>query len=174
MDPHAHQLSTMDPKLKEAYQKVMSTPIPTPGNQSTDTKTPEEKPTVPPPGIQQTTVDTPTQTVTTTVTTQPKMITEEQKEETIAAPTPNSVPEAPKEEPKHIGNSMVFTSSGKPHQATGTIHIGYSAKPGTKVVLEKKKLGIPPALYIVGCVLFFALYTIFWIKVFGVKVPFLP
>ncbi|HSW89142.1 MAG TPA: hypothetical protein VLG12_08315 [Candidatus Saccharimonadales bacterium] len=148
MDPHAHQLSTMDPKLKAAYESVMNHP---------GSATPTGQAKIPSPGLGAATTVT-----TTTTTTQPKMITEEQKEP------------FPEQAPKPVSDQhMVFTGSGKP-QTPGTVHIGYSTKPGHKVDVEKKKLNIPPALYIVGCVLFFLLYSIFWVKVFGVAIPFLP
>lgn len=150
MDPHAHQLSTMDPKLKEAYQKVMAG-----GPSMSNTPTNATPPANPAPGIN---TDKPTETIGTS---QPKMIVEEEKPATETPPKP--VRE----------QSVIFTGGNKQH-GTGTIHIGYSAKPGQKLHLEKKKLGIPPALYIVGCVLFFMLYSIFWIKVFGISLPFLP
>ncbi|HSW96587.1 MAG TPA: hypothetical protein VLF89_02045 [Candidatus Saccharimonadales bacterium] len=146
MDPHAHQLSTMDPKLKAAYESVMNHP----GSAGEQSK-------IPSPGLGAATTVT-----TTTTTTQPKMITEEQKE-----PLPEQSTKAASDQ------HMVFTGAVKP-QAPGTVHIGYSTKPGHKVVQDKKKLGIPPVLYIVGCILFFLLYSLFWVKVFGVAVPFLP
>jgi hypothetical protein len=115
------------------------------------------KPGIPSPGLSNT---TPMQSPQ-----QPKMVTEIQPGPTAQQ---THTAEKPQGQP-----SMVFTAAGKPHASTGTVHIGYSAKPGQKVVLEKKKLGIPPALYVVGCVVFFILYTVFWLKVFGIHLPYL-
>lgn len=157
MDPHTHQLSTMDPKLKAAYESVMKGPAPTASTPS------EEKPKIPTPGLgsESAAPTTTSTTITTTTTAPPKMVVEEQKD---PEPQPIVQPAAPQP------TVLVKPATG------GTVHIGYSAKPGAghKLAIEKKSSGIPPALYIVGCILFFLLYSLFWVKVFGVKVPFLP
>ncbi|HSW88555.1 MAG TPA: hypothetical protein VLG12_05330, partial [Candidatus Saccharimonadales bacterium] len=85
MDPHAHQLSNMDPKLKAAYESVMK-----------NSGAPESA-KIPSPGLGEATTVT-----TTTTTTQPKMITEEQKEPSH------------EQQPKPASDQhMVFTGSGK-------------------------------------------------------------
>jgi len=146
MNPQKQQLATMDPQLKAAYDAVMSKPLP----DFPATQTPG---IVPAPGLSNTTS---AQTIP-----QPKMIAEEK----IAQQTTIT--------PPHMSAS--FIPPAKPATATNTIHIGYGVKPGgQKIILEKKRLGIPPALYILGCILFFIFYAIFWIKVFGVKIPYLP
>lgn len=46
--------------------------------------------------------------------------------------------------------------------------------PQNQVVANKKREGLSPILVGVAVILFFAAYTIIWIKVFNLKVPFLP
>jgi hypothetical protein len=137
MDPHKQQLSTMDPKLKAAYEQVMKPHTPT-------------------------TIASPDKKLEATLPNLPKMVTEVQSQTTIhpAAAQP------------HIANS--FSPPSTDHAPSGTIHVGYAKKPTQKFILEKKKSGIHPAVYIVGCIVFFAIYTFFWMKIFGIAIPFLP
>ena len=43
-----------------------------------------------------------------------------------------------------------------------------------QVVVNKKKEGLSPILVGVAVILFFAAYTIIWVKVFNLKIPFIP
>ena len=94
-------LSHLDPKLREAYERVMGTSAPA------QSQTPAVS-IIPP---------NPAQTVTTPVQTQ--------------------------------GNSQ------------------------SQVIVNKKRMGLSPILIAIAVILFFAVYTIIWIIVFGLKIPFL-
>lgn len=93
-------LSHLDPKLKEAYERVMGTSVPAPAQASS----------------------TP-----------------------LASPSPTPAVSTPVQE-----------------------------APQNQVVANKKKEGLSPILVGVAVILFFAAYTVIWIKVFNLKVPFLP
>jgi len=56
-----------------------------------------------------------------------------------------------------------------PHQETQT-----SPQFSTQVVINQKKKKLSPILIAASIILFFAVYTFFWIKVFNLKIPFLP
>jgi len=101
MNPN--NLSHLDPKLKEAYERVMGTTIPA------QAQTPSPAPTTTPAPFP-----------------------------TVSAPTPVQEPQS------------------------------------QMVVNKKKVVGLSPILVAVAVILFFLAYTIIWIKVFNLKVPFLP
>lgn len=92
-------LTQLDPKLREAYERVMGTSAPTQAQTSTTLITP-----------------------------------------------PNSAP-------------VVSTPTPEPQ---------------SQVVASKKREGISPILIAIAVILFFTVYSIIWIKVFNLKVPFLP
>ncbi len=113
MDPQ--KLSQLDPKLREAYQRVMETSIP--------------QPQASPPQAQ--------------APTQP-----------ISEPQPAITPA----EVSPVQNSPNFTSPA----------------PETQTMAVKKKNGMMPILIGIAALVFVAVYTLFWTKIFNFKLPFLP
>ncbi|OGH14403.1 MAG: hypothetical protein A3H50_01265 [Candidatus Levybacteria bacterium RIFCSPLOWO2_02_FULL_37_10] len=47
-------------------------------------------------------------------------------------------------------------------------------KSQTQVVTAKKRGGFSPVLLVVAIFLFFVIYTVIWVMVFKLKIPFLP
>jgi len=181
----------MDPKQKAAYDTVMSSPIananpamtpPTQPNLSTPSL-PIGSPqmssgtTLPAAGSTAGLMDAPLQSQVGAViqsaapAVQPIQAPPVQPEATPVTSGPTITPfTQPQVSPQPGVNP---TAAVPPQQST--VHIDYMLKKpaSSSVSFGKKKLGIPPVLYIVGCILFFVLYTLFWAKVFGLPIPYL-
>jgi hypothetical protein len=153
MDPKA--LSNMDPKLRETYERVM-------GNSVASTQT-SPSTSFPSPGA----------AVSSQFTS---------NFNTSIAPTPASVPPV-----AEIPQPQTLTPPFNPPVAPATPVTPFSppitpqaASAGAFQPLPSpasipQQQGSSPLLrilYIFGAIVFFALYTIFWIKVFGFQLPF--
>lgn len=137
MDPKSAQIS--DPKLKEAYDRVMGMSLPK-ATHNTEPPKVAEKP-----------MDTPLPTPPTQQPHDPLMATAHEQ----AAPPANhaSPTTAPAPTPAHA--SMSFsTAYVAPH--------------------EDKKSPISAPLLLFAGVIFLIVYTLFWMKWFGMTLPFLP
>lgn len=122
-------LGQLDPKLKAAYDRVMST--------SVNTNTAPAAPAA---------AHTPS-----TATPPP-------------VPTPPPAPPPPAHHtPLHATNLMESTTP-----STGSTAIPKVTEP------KKAKGGISPVILIVGGIVFFAVYTLLWVTVFKIPIPFLP
>lgn len=141
MDPKTAQL---DPKLKEAYERVMGTAMPASGPQAPKPVEPAlpnlGEPTSPP---------------------------------TQNGPTPPTILPNPSPQPSTPGiitNSGIITPSSTPK----TPNNPPSVKAETTFVANSgKSRGIPPILIFLLLILFFAGYAIFWVKFFNLSVPYL-
>ncbi|MCL5432792.1 MAG: hypothetical protein M1524_01605 [Patescibacteria group bacterium] len=122
MDPK--KPSELDPKLKEAYDRVMGTATPAP-------QTPQ--PVVSQPAAPQ--VFTPSG---------------------ASKPQVSNVSSAPQ-------TTMVNSPSSTSASST------FVSKPG-----NAKSGGFSPVLIIFGLLIFFVVYALFWVKFFGISIPFLP
>jgi hypothetical protein len=153
MDPKQHA-AQLDPKMKEAYDKVMNTVIaasptptttpPTPGTspiQGTATQKPTNPPMTPP--ITPSSVPPP---ITTTVS-----VSRPVTQPTITQVTSPVSPTA--------------------HREPEKVHIGGAP---TGFTTKKQSAGISPVFYVIGAIIFLVVYTIFWLKFFQIPVPFLP
>ncbi|OGH25098.1 MAG: hypothetical protein A3B47_03315 [Candidatus Levybacteria bacterium RIFCSPLOWO2_01_FULL_39_24] len=148
MDPQ--KLSQLDPKLREAYQRVMGTTIPTPPAAPIQTQ-------APPPSIP----SDPTQIP------QPQPIINPQSQ---AVPMPESVPTQP-------ATNFVQMNSEVPAPAQN--FTTPPPMPLAQTMAVKKKSGIiMPILFGFAALVFIAIYTLFWTKIFNFnlpfKLPFLP
>ncbi len=121
MDPKSTQ--TLDPKLKEAYDRVMGTTLP-----QTSPPPITEKPTAP----------------------MDPMTTHE----------PQNKPSAP---PIHQTTQMPTPITTAPHISSGFV-----------APHEEKKPAVSGTLLIIAGVVFLIVYTLFWLKRFGIAIPFLP
>ncbi|MEM4271329.1 MAG: hypothetical protein QXO70_04530 [Candidatus Pacearchaeota archaeon] len=72
-----------------------------------------------------------------------------------------------------MGTSIPHSS---PASTTVSTHNETTSAPQNQnqVVIGKKKEGPSPILIAIALLLFFIIYTLIWIMVFGVKIPFLP
>lgn len=145
MDPNAN--TNLDPKLKDMYNKVMSTPVPPPVT--------APNATTPPPAPDPITPQTPTTPPPSAPIPQPEVpIT------TQAAPLQPPVETPPTTE---MHASIPMPAAPKPVSAA---IIGGSTK--------NKKMNIIPVLLAFVGIIFLGVYTVFWIKFFNLSVPFLP
>lgn len=148
MDPK--QNAQLDPKLKEAYDRVMGTATP-PTSPVTSTPQPVD-PVVATPA-------TPSPVTTPTV------------------PSPVPVVTAPSVQPTPATSPLPVTPVVMPH-STETVRIGGDTPievqhTTTGVVAKEKKKGISPTILILGAIVFLAVYALFWIKFLNVPIPFL-
>lgn len=217
MDPT--KLPTLDPKLKETYERIMGTQLNTSQPQENASQIAPQTPSdsnVPPPAADQIangpSVDTAqtsspsmdqlqTPALDTQTTTSPQDSRPQADLSSIQPSTDQSVAPPPSSEPPSTDMSNPTTDTqmppipqamasqvveppssvpmpAQPTQpqpfianqatiATGGFLAGAGATPG-------KKAGFLPILYIVGGVIFFIAYLIFWIYFFQIPVPFLP
>lgn len=169
MDPQ--KLSQLDPKLRDAYQRVMGTVIPesqTPPVQA-QTPVPPIPDPVPTPQPQPEAIPAPITEPTTGISTpavQPEPFL-------IPQPTPTQDPATPVQPPAQASN---FVQMNSEIPAAPVTTPNFTAPvPLTQTVAIKKKNGmmIPVLFGIVGLI-FIVIYTIFWTRIFNVKLPFLP
>ena len=144
MDPN--KLGQLDPKLKEAYDRVMNaaaTPPPPPPSAPSQTAQTSPSPTAPPPPPPASNVTRPF-----LQNTPPPDI----------APSPVSKPA-----PDHVEVT----------QTPGPIASKFPAyKAGT---LKAHRGGnVPTILWVLLAAVFFVAYTLIWVRVLGVSLPFLP
>jgi len=161
MDPKTSGQS-LDPKLQEAYNKVMgiggpsASPTPT-----TTVSTPNvtvsatQAPTVPPPPVM------------------PASNPSTSSGLSAAAPEPVMpiINHSPSPAPSVQTVQATIPVSG------ARVHIGATVTPETHGFVAKgKKSGmkISPVILILGGVVFFLVYALIWVKVFNLQLPFLP
>lgn len=65
--------------------------------------------------------------------------------------------------PAPVATTVVINNDASPHEDKAT---GVSAK--------KKGGSIMPLIFILGAIIFIALYAVIWVKIFNIQVPFLP
>lgn len=144
MDPQ--KLSQLDPKLRDAYQRVMGTPIPPPA-----TPPIQEPPVQPEPSTPQSPVSEP----------QPA----------IPKPQPPTPQPAISPEPPVQASSFGQMNS----EVAVPSSPNFSAPmPQAQTMTVKKKNGMMPILIGIAGLFFVAIYTLFWAKIFNFKLPFLP
>lgn len=143
MDPN--KIGQLDPKLKEAYERVMKTTVTPPVSQS---QAPMQS----------------AQTMASSVPPAP-----------ISAPphippTPDAVSAEPQPAPSPLPPSPTITGTPAPAESKSSSFSAY--KTGT---LKAHKAGsVPKVLWIVLAIVFFIAYTLLWTRVLGVSLPFLP
>jgi uncharacterized membrane protein len=157
MDPQ--KLSNLDPKLRDAYQRVMGTTIPDP---QTPASTPVQAPTQP--------TDQPT-----IPTTDPTPAPQPQPEPAIPqmpTPEPQSIPTSQPDPTQPASNFTQMNSE----IAAPTVGASNFASPAfqTQSMAIKKKSKIMPILFVFLGLIFLVIYTLFWTKFFNFKLPFLP
>ena len=149
MDPQ--KLSQLDPKLREAYQRVMGTTIPTPPAAPIQTQ-------APPPSIP----SDPTQIP------QPQPIINPQSQ---AVPMPESVPTQPATNFVQMNSEMPAVPAATP---APTPNFTTPAPQTQTVVLKKKSNMLISAMIVITILVFIVVYGLFWARIFNFKLPFLP
>lgn len=177
MDPQ--KLSQLDPKLRDAYQRVMGTVIPEP-------QAPAQAQTPPPPPPP---IPTPDPVPVPQPTPQPEPIPTPVVEPVPAIQEPSPVPAVPPAQPPPAipqpaesqpainpqSQNSNFVQMSSEVTATPTAgNLNFTAPIQAQTTTLKKKNGIMPILFgIVGFV-FIVVYALFWAKIFNFKLPFLP
>lgn len=152
MDPQ--KLSQLDPKLREAYQRVMGTDVsvpqsPPPSNVPASSPTPDPTP-IPEPS-------TPAPTINPT-------ITPDEPPQPAITPEPQQPQVAPTNFDKL--NSEVSSVQSSPNFSVPQVQ--------AQTIAIKKKNHLMPILFVFVSLIFLAVYTFFWTKIFNFKIPFLP
>lgn len=139
MDPQ--KLASLDPKLREAYQRVMGTPIP--------------PPTPTPPAPEPQSIPTPTAT----------------PEPQFSIPSQAELPEPSQPQPPVQPTNFDQMDS----QVPATPSQNFIRPPAqVQTMSVKKKNSMMPILFAIAGLFFIAIYTLFWLKIFNFKFPFLP
>lgn len=154
MDPQ--KLASLDPKLREAYQRVMGTTIPDPNPTPQPQPQPEPIPT-PPPTVPP--VQPPAEPPI------PQPVPEPEPQPTIPQSEPASTPQVSNFVQM---NSEVAATPGSANFATP------APMPQTQTMAVKKKNHLMPILAGVVILIFLVIYFLFWAKIFNFKLPFLP
>lgn len=178
MDPQ--KLSQLDPKLRDAYQRVMGTVIPEPQVKSDLTQAPPPSPTsIPDPTPQP--QPQPEPEPASIPTPQPKPIpTPVAEPEPFFKPQPVSEPSPainPQSEPPPASNFVRMNSeipAAAPSAPTPPPIQNFAAPaPQAQTIALKKKSGMMmPVLFGIVGLVFIAIYTLFWTKIFNFKLPF--
>jgi len=188
MDPQ--KLSQLDPKLREAYQRVMGTSTPkadAPSQAQSPTPTPPSpdpipQPTIPTPPITPSIPESPTQPAE-----PPQSIPQPVSDPIPAAQLPQPAinpqpPTIPTPEPIADPQTAMPTSSNFDQMNSAVAGVPAASSPNFSVpqpqtkplVPAKKKMKILPLLIVLGVIIFIAGYTFFWTQIFKFKLPFLP
>ena len=173
MDPQ--KLSQLDPKLREAYQRVMGTTIPEPQFPPVQTQTPPPAdgstiPTpdpIPTPQQPQPIPTIPTDRSNPSI---PQPEPAPSSPEPVAEPQPIQMPD-PATQAQPTSN---FTQMNSEVSAAPSLNSPNFSAPALQVATFKKKNGIMPILFGFVGLIFIAIYTLFWTKIFNFKLPFLP
>lgn len=152
----AQKLSQLDPKLRDAYQRVMGTVIPEPTVPNQSPTPPVNTPTTPTPN------PTPQPAVPPVVDPQPVVNPQS---------TPQPTPEPASQQPTSNFTQMNSTVAAAP--ALNSPNFSAPAAPIQNTAVFKKKSGLTPILFIIAGIFFIGIYTLFWIKIFNLQVPFL-
>ena len=170
MDPQ--KLSQLDPKLRDAYQRVMGTPLPQvqPASQQDE---PIHAQTPPPPA------GGPTPTIEEPGTPpqppeyQPPVPEPTTPEPPPAIPAPE--PAIPQQPPLGTNNFVQMNSEVASAPTVAPPASPNFAAPATaSTIAVKKKSMMMPVMIGAAALVFLAIYTLFWTKLFSLKVPFLP
>lgn len=153
MDPQ--KLSQLDPKLRDAYQRVMGTPIPDPTPVPQPQPQPEPIPTPPP-------VQPPTEPVS-------------EPQPAIPQPIPTPEPAIPTPLPTQA-NSFVQMNSEVPAPSSPNFSApapqAKSDLAQAQTITIKKKSSLMPILAGVVILVFLVIYFLFWVKIFNFQLPF--
>lgn len=167
MDPQ--KASQLDPKLQEAYDRVMGVATnlaqPTTNTTPTDPATTIAQAT---PGASTSPTDSPQVQVDTTTTPIPLQ------------PDPANMPQMPNIDPLPAQNPTdPLTTTPEPTTSTSspamtTVENTATVKTHAFVAKgEGKGVKISPVIWVIGGVAFLLVYTVVWIKVFNLPVPFI-
>ncbi|MBI4096457.1 MAG: hypothetical protein HY425_01940 [Candidatus Levybacteria bacterium] len=160
MDPQ--KLSQLDPKLRDAYQRVMGTVIPDPPVPAPQ-PTPQPEPTPAP-------------------IAEPAPAIEEPAVPPAEPPAAPSIPQQPISEPEltinpqpQAANFVQMNSEISAAPDVAAVPDSNFAMPAQAqtATIKKKSNALMPILFVIAGVVFIVIYALFWTKVFNLKLPFL-
>lgn len=174
MDPKAS--AQLDPKLQEAYNKIMGVSL----NDNNAPITPATNPTP------NTTPD-PTAPITTsadpTITPSPTPLQPVSPPDVATLPSENSLPVIPDNTSPTQQSPQSIVEASQPTPPTEEVNVTTEPTMATventasikshAFVAKGGSMKISPAILIVGGIVFLILYTIIWIKVFNIPVPYI-
>lgn len=168
MDPQ--KLASLDPKLREAYQRVMGTVVPKPQDPAQNQTPPPPAPPIPDPVPQLEPQPTPIEPPA-----QPP-VSEPQPIPTPQPSTPQPQPAiSPQPEPPVQANNFVQMNSEVAAVPSSPNFSAPASMPQAQTMTIKKKNGmITPILFGIVSLVFIVIYTLFWTKIFNFQLPFLP
>lgn len=166
MDPQ--KVSQLDPKLRDAYQRVMGTVIPEP-----QAPVQEQTPPPPPAPIPE---PTPNPVPVPQPIPQPEPIPTPVIEPVPAVQEPPPAPIVPPVQTLQPQNSNFVQMNSEVASAVPTAgSLNFATPTQAQAIVVKKKGGIlMPLLIGIAVLVFIAIYTLFWTKIFNFKLPFLP
>lgn len=169
MDPHQQQINQLDPKLKEAYEKVMGT-----GNSPLNISKPTN--TIAPPPNNPLTESNPTiiQSVSPATPFPPP-----NKNPVILTSSEQAIPQQAPISISSNENGWVPPNQPTIPPINTTMHTATPIPQAKNVFgahgfVAKKKTTISPVIITLMLIVFFVVYTFFCLKLFNVKLPFLP
>ncbi|MDP2638528.1 MAG: hypothetical protein Q8P26_05715 [Candidatus Levybacteria bacterium] len=182
MDPQ--KLSQLDPKLRDAYQRVMGTTVPKPSTRpvaQTQTTPPVNGPTPP---IQKPTipVNPPISSNSNpNINPSPAIKLDEPAVRPIQPPTqpqttiePPAQPELSPKPQAPLGSANFDQLNSQVSSAASSNFSAPTPMTQNQAVIIKKKNRLLPILAVIVVLVFFVVYTLFWVKIFNLKLPFLP
>lgn len=188
MDPQ--KLSQLDPKLREAYQRVMKTSVSqqqAPSMQSQTPPPPAKSDLAPPtfdvaPAASDaassnepvSSIPDPTPQVPLSEPTHPPFDSSEFKSPYLAQPQPFAESPTPVTEPQIISANTSRPQEPLQQNSFDRMHSQVASTPQVKEIPMKKKKPFMPLLIGVVVLILILAYTFFWTTVFNFKLPFLP
>ncbi|MDZ4228005.1 MAG: hypothetical protein U1E54_02045 [Candidatus Levybacteria bacterium] len=172
MDPQ--KLSQLDPKLREAYQRVMGVVIPKPQSPTAQAQTPlpdeaSAKAGTPIPSISQ---PEPESIPTPTPTSEP--IPAPNIEPQPAIPQQEATPAPQPTNPTQQSSNFIQMNSEVSAAPTPTQNFTAPVLQAPTVVLKKKGNMLIPAMIAITILVFIVVYGLFWARIFNLNLPFLP
>lgn len=180
MDPQ--KLSQLDPKLREAYQRVMKTSVP-------QQQAPPMQSQTPPPAMSDaapamsdaassnepaSSIPDPTPQVPLSEPTHPPFDPSEFKSPYLAQPQPFAESPTPVTEPQIISANTSTPQEPMQQNSFDRMHSQVASMPQVKEIPMKKKKPFMPLLIGVVALILILAYIFFWTTVFNFKLPFLP
>ena len=165
MDPKSS--TQLDPKLQEAYNRVMGTPtgndVTQPTTATNSTLTPSSLPTDQAGPVMPNVTPISDATVTNPVPTANPVIPDPINTPAAIDPMANVTPPV-------IETPPVTIETSQPTMST----VENTASVKSQAFSAKKGMKVSPVILIVGAIVFLIVYTLIWVKVFGLQIPFLP
>lgn len=197
MDPK--QNTQLDPKLQEAYNRVMGTDTSVPHDPTQPATPPTTTPVTTPPPADPGSIQMPAASDTPAIPPAPPTMPTDPTQSTPSDNTPPIIPSTPQMPSTQVVPDPTSPTPPTPQvpqetpaqpaapapqvpdlpevptqevkKEPETVHFSSTTSLSTSA---KSKTKISPIILILGAVIFLVAYALIWIKVFGLQIPFLP